>query len=34
VYEVLGIDFHQAFKDHTGRPVPVLDDGEPIQELF
>lgn len=33
VYHVLGIDARQTFKDHSGRPVAILDDGEPIREL-
>jgi uncharacterized protein (DUF1501 family) len=33
VYHVLGIDPKLTFKDHTGRPVPILDEGEPIAEL-
>jgi hypothetical protein len=34
VYHVLGIDPRQTFKDHTGRPIAVLDEGEPIAELI
>jgi hypothetical protein len=34
VYRHLGIDAHRlAVKDRTGRPVPVLLEGEPIPEL-
>ena len=33
VYHVLGIDPQIAFKDHSGRPVPILDDPEPISEV-
>ena len=33
VYHQLGIDPRQTFKDHTGRPHPILDDPEPIREL-
>ena len=33
VYRHLGIDQHQAFLDHTGRPVPILGEGRPIAEL-
>jgi hypothetical protein len=32
--KVLGIDVRQSFEDHSGRPVPVLDEGEPIEEAF
>ena len=33
VYRHLGIDPRREFKDHAGRPIPVLADGEPIREL-
>lgn len=33
VYRVLGIDTDLLFDDHTGRPVPILDEGKPIAEL-
>jgi hypothetical protein len=33
VYQVLGIDPRLQFKDHSGRPVSILDEGEPIREL-
>jgi len=33
VYHALGIDPTQKLLDFTGRPVPLLDDGEPIREL-
>lgn len=34
IYKVLGIDPAQHFLDHAGRPVPILDDREPISELL
>jgi hypothetical protein len=34
VYQVLGIDPALTFKDHTGRPIPILDEGRPIAEVF
>jgi len=34
VYHVLGIDYRQTFLDHTGRPVPILGEGEPIREII
>jgi len=34
VYHHLGIDASQTFKDHSGRPHPILDDPTPIQELI
>jgi hypothetical protein len=33
IYHQLGIDYTQTFKDHTGRPVPIVDEGKPISEL-
>jgi hypothetical protein len=34
VYHHLGIDPHHAFRDFTGRPIPILSGGEPIAELL
>jgi len=34
LYRVLGIDPRQTIPDHTGRPQFLLDDQEPIRELF
>ncbi len=34
VYRHLGIDPNQAFPDLTGRPMPILPEGEPIRELI
>lgn len=34
VYRHLGIDSRHAFLDLTGRPVPILSEGEPIAELL
>jgi hypothetical protein len=34
VYEVLGIDTTLHFKDHSGRPIPILDEGKPIEEVL
>jgi uncharacterized protein (DUF1501 family) len=33
VYHQLGIDPTLTFKDHSGRPHPILDDPTPIKEL-
>jgi Protein of unknown function (DUF1501) len=33
VYHLLGIDPQQSFKDHSGRPIPILDEGKPIAEI-
>jgi hypothetical protein len=34
VYHVLGIDTSLAFKDHAGRPIPILDGTPPIAEVI
>ncbi len=34
IYHVMGIDTKQTFKDHSGRPHPILDEGQPIAEVF
>jgi hypothetical protein len=34
IYNVLGVDSHAQFLNHSGRPVPVVDTGETISELF
>jgi hypothetical protein len=34
VYRHLGIDYRHELKDFSGRPVPVLGDGQPIAELI
>jgi uncharacterized protein (DUF1501 family) len=33
VYHVLGIDYRTVFHDNGGRPIPVLNEGKPIEEL-
>ncbi|REK09483.1 MAG: DUF1501 domain-containing protein [Planctomycetota bacterium] len=33
IYRHLGIDPHQSFDDFSGRPMPILNSGEPIREL-
>jgi hypothetical protein len=33
MYHVLGIDHKHAFYDQAQRPLPILSEGEPIQEL-
>ena len=34
IYHVLGVDPQTHFLDFAGRPVPAVDRGEVIQELF
>src|SRR4029077_6251809 len=34
IYRRFGIDTHEAIADNSGRPVPILTDGEPIEELL
>lgn len=33
IYHALGIDDHQKLNDFGGRPMQLLDDGQPISEL-
>jgi hypothetical protein len=33
IYHVLGIDYRQVFHDNSGRPIPILNEGKPIEEL-
>jgi uncharacterized protein (DUF1501 family) len=33
IYRHLGIDIHHTFIDATGRPIPILHHGQPIQPL-
>jgi len=33
IYNHLGVNHRHDFKDRTGRPIPILGDGEPIREL-
>jgi uncharacterized protein (DUF1501 family) len=34
IYRHLGIDHRAEFHDLSGRPIPILSDGEPIRELI
>jgi len=34
IYHALGIDPYTSFLNTAGRPVPAVDDGSPIKELF
>lgn len=34
MYQVLGIDYRHEFMDPAQRPIPILNEGRPIQELF
>lgn len=34
IYHVLGVDPYTKFLDNAGRPVPAIDEGEPIRELL
>ena len=34
VYRHLGIDYETTFPDHSGRPMPILPFGAPIEELL
>ncbi len=34
MYQVLGINYRHEFMDAGQRPIPILNEGRPIQELF
>ena len=34
MYHTLGINHHHAFYDQANRPLPILNEGEPIRELI
>ena len=34
LYRVLGVDPTVKLLNHGGRPVPAIDEGEPIRELL
>ncbi|HEY7152695.1 MAG TPA: DUF1501 domain-containing protein, partial [Gemmataceae bacterium] len=34
MYHVLDIDYHHAFYDQAQRPMPILNEGEPIADLI
>jgi hypothetical protein len=34
MYHALGVDYRHVFHDAGGRPIPVLNEGKPIQELI
>lgn len=34
IYHRFGISVNQVYPDHTGRPIPILREGEPITELL
>lgn len=34
IYKRFGIDTSSVYHDNSGRPIPILTDGEPIEELF
>jgi hypothetical protein len=34
MYHALGIDFKQEFYDHARRPLPILNEGRPVEDLI
>ncbi len=34
IYEAVGVDPHQWLRDPEGRPIEILDKGEPVRELL
>jgi uncharacterized protein (DUF1501 family) len=33
LYHKMGVDYRQVFYDESNRPIPILQDGHPIEEL-
>jgi hypothetical protein len=34
IYRHMGVPLNSYYEDHQGRPVPIIQEGEPIRELF
>jgi hypothetical protein len=34
LYRTLGVPTDLSFRDYSGRPIPIIPDGRPIEELF
>lgn len=34
IYRHMGVPLHEHYVDHQGRPIPIIQDGEPIRELI
>jgi hypothetical protein len=34
MYHALGIDYRHEFVDAAKRPIPILNEGNPIEELI
>jgi hypothetical protein len=34
IYRHMGVPLDATYTDHTGRPINIVLDGEPIHELF
>ena len=34
LFQHMGVPLDGTYQDHTGRPIPIVQDGEPIRELF
>lgn len=34
IYRYMGVPLTATYDDHTGRPIPIVEHGEPIRELF
>ena len=34
IFRVLGVDPNVSFINHAGRPIPAIDHGAPIEQLF
>ena len=34
LYQAMGVPLNTHFEDYAGRPVPIVPNGRPIEELF
>src|SRR5204862_7706332 len=34
IYRHMGVPLDTTYLDHSGRPIPVVQDGDPLRELF
>ena len=34
IYQILGVDTKKMFSTREGRPMPILETGQPIKELL
>lgn len=34
IFQHMGVPLNAVYEDHTGRPMPIVQNGEPLRELF